>query len=79
MQETSEIENKFNITLYLKDSEQGIKLFCHYNSSAFSQQHIRNLLDQYLLLLFQIATDINKPCQAYSLNRAAIKLITCEI
>ena len=74
IQETSEIENKFNITLYLKDTEQGLNLFCHYNSSAFSHQHIRNLIDQYLLLLSQIATDINKPCQSYALNKGDNKI-----
>jgi len=42
---TAEIENKFNLTLYLKDSAAGLHLSCHYNSSAFSSEHIEQLID----------------------------------
>ena len=73
-QNTAEIENKFNITLYLKESATGISLSCHYNSSAFSTEHVDNLIHQYTTLLAQIAADINKPCYDYCLNNGEHKI-----
>ena len=71
---TAEIENKFNITLYLKDAADGLHISCHYNSSAFSSEHIENLIQQYINLLSQIAVDITQPCHQYCLNNGLHKI-----
>ena len=71
---TAEIENKFDITLYLKDSVDGVNISCHYNSSAFSSEHIEHLIQQYINLLSQIAVDMTQPCHQYCLNNGPHKI-----
>ncbi|MBL4658905.1 MAG: non-ribosomal peptide synthase/polyketide synthase, partial [Alcanivoracaceae bacterium] len=66
--ETAEIENKFNMTMYLIESEEGIHINCHYNRTLYDQAIIEQLLNQYVYLLTQIAEDSGQPCAAYSLN-----------
>lgn len=68
-QDPAELTNKFNLTLYLKDSAQGIKIYCHYNSALFTSEQVRIMLEQYTSLLSQLAFDVDKPCLAYALNR----------
>ncbi|MBL4661421.1 MAG: amino acid adenylation domain-containing protein, partial [Alcanivoracaceae bacterium] len=65
---TAEIENKFNMTLYLADTEGGIVVNCHYNSSLYDGRMIEQLLNQYTYLLSQIAQNSELNCTAYSLN-----------
>ncbi len=73
-EESAEIANKFNITLYLKDSEEGVGLVCNYNNSAFSHQHIENFIDQYISLLSQVAVNIEAKCDSYSLNETPMSV-----
>jgi len=77
--ETAEIENKFNITLYLRDSKYGVNIFCHYNSSIYSQQHIEQLISQYTSLLEQVVSEPQLSCEAYSLNQGVNKIHYTEV
>jgi non-ribosomal peptide synthetase component F len=65
---TAEIENKFNMTMYVADSQQGVNINCHYNSSLYNVRMIEQLLNQYTYLLTQIAENSDLDCRAYSLN-----------
>ncbi len=79
VQETAEIENKFNITVYLRDSESGVDIFCHYNSSVFSKHHIEQLFSQYKLLLSQIVNEPQLRCEAYCLNEGTSQINYAEV
>jgi amino acid adenylation domain-containing protein/non-ribosomal peptide synthase protein (TIGR01720 family) len=64
----AEIENKFNMSLYLAETEQGIEIICHYNSSLYSHKAIAQMLEQYRGLLTQVTENSELPCAAYTLN-----------
>ncbi len=74
IQDPAELENKFNLTLYLKDSAQGINIFCHYSSALFAPHQIQVMLQQYTALLAQVAFDAHKPCLTYALNQGLARI-----
>jgi amino acid adenylation domain-containing protein len=65
------VGNKFDITLYVTDSEEGIQLTCDYNSSVYHKSNIQILLEQYCSLLQQIAASVMEVCGQYDLRIAA--------
>ncbi|MBL4658906.1 MAG: amino acid adenylation domain-containing protein [Alcanivoracaceae bacterium] len=65
---TAEIENKFNMTLYLTDTGDDVKINCHFNNALYDLEMIEQLLNQYTYLLAQIAENSDLNCTAYSLN-----------
>ena len=69
--EGAEIEPKFNLTLYVEEDGDAIRLTCHYNRSLFSSAGMSCLLRQYVFLLEQIARSAQLPCGQYSLRPKA--------
>lgn len=51
----SEVDAKYDITLYAKEETDGIELQLVYNTDIFSKEHMKQLLNQYEYLLAQIA------------------------
>ncbi|MCQ4163486.1 non-ribosomal peptide synthetase [Tahibacter harae] len=68
IEEAPEIEAKFDLTLYVVDSADGVELTCHYARGAFARDSMAQMLRQYVFLLEQIAVDAEQPCLAYSLR-----------
>jgi len=63
-----EIEPKFNLTLYVEDDGDAIRLTCHYKRSLFSPSGMKYLLRQYAFLLEQVARNAQLSCSQYSLR-----------
>lgn len=59
--------SNFPLTLYAIDHTNGLKLELKYQQARFDQQHIDNLLDQYLYLIEQITEDPHRQPHGYSL------------
>jgi amino acid adenylation domain-containing protein len=68
LEASTEIEAKFDLTMYVQDDGADITLTCHYKRDTFSSAAVAHLLDQYVFLLEQVAADVCKPCGAYSLR-----------
>lgn len=65
---TEELENKFNLSLYLNDTGEGLDIYCHFNNTIFTQPDIQLILSQYRSLLTEAADNLDKPCGSYTLN-----------
>jgi amino acid adenylation domain-containing protein len=61
------MENKFDITLYVDDTDKGISFTCNFNTEKYSNKYIQLILDQTISLLHQVALDSGKPCGSYTL------------
>ncbi len=66
--DAAEIEPKFNLTLYVEDHDDAIRLTCHYKRDLFSSGGIKYLLRQYVFMLEQVARNAQLPCSQYSLR-----------
>jgi len=71
LNEISTLENKFNLTLYVAETSEGLALNCHFNSSLFSREAIDIILSQFNVLLTQIADKSELPCGEYGLTLAS--------
>ena len=58
---------KFDLTMYVNESVDGIDLRLVYNSRLYDRAHMGQLLDQYVHLLGQVAADPDQPIDAYTL------------
>ena len=58
---------KFDLTLYLKDSDDGLLLNLVYSADLYSRARMEELLDQYRLLLSQIVAQPDAAIESYSL------------
>lgn len=65
-----DIEPKFDLTLYVDDSAEGVELVCHYNVVLFAPGAIQHVLHQYVWLLEHVAQNAQLPCGDYSLQTA---------
>ena len=70
--EVEEIESKFLITLYIKDTHAGFQMNLSYRNNLFSEERMKEFLNQYLHLLDQIIKDQN-------LQLGEMDLVTKEI
>lgn len=66
-----ELSTKFDMTLYLAEQANGIRLTLVYNRDLFSEAKMIDFLEQYQLLLEQVVDNPNLPLHAYSLLTAA--------
>ncbi|GAB6041223.1 non-ribosomal peptide synthetase [Endothiovibrio diazotrophicus] len=58
---------KFDLTLYVRERADEIELQTVYNRALFTEKRIRTILDQYQHLLEQVAADVSRPIDDYSL------------
>ncbi len=58
---------KFDLTMYVNESADGIDLRLVYNSRLYDRAHMAQLLDQYVHLLAQVGADPDQPIGAYTL------------
>ena len=63
----SEVESKFDLTVYLSEREQRIHLSVVYNADLFSKERIEELLVQYEYLLDQVVAEPEAKIGGYSL------------
>ncbi|MEA2174839.1 MAG: hypothetical protein QOD00_2431 [Blastocatellia bacterium] len=70
-----EVGSKFDLTLYVEESEEGIKLDLLYNSDLFAAERMEEMLDQFLHLLEQIALSTSHRLSQYSLVTARARSI----
>ena len=63
-----EIRTKFDLTLYLSESKDGLDLYFSFDQNIYSTNSINVVLEQYVQLLKQVALDSTKPSHEYSLN-----------
>ena len=70
-----ETESKFDMTLYIRDETDCVLLDLVYNADLFSASRIRELLNQYHLLLQQIVIEPTRPAGEYSLVTPEAKRI----
>lgn len=63
------LESKFDMTLYVFETQQELTLQLHYNSELFAQARIETYLDQYLDLFAQIIGDSRRSIETFSLAR----------
>ncbi|WP_215396278.1 non-ribosomal peptide synthetase [Rheinheimera oceanensis] len=61
------IEGKFDITLYVNDTDNGMSITCNYNKEVYGGKYVGLMLDQLVCLLYKVAEDSSKPCGSYSL------------
>lgn len=55
--EVEEIESKFLLTLYIKDTNAGYQMNLSYRNNLFSEEWMKEFLNQYLHLLNQVVTE----------------------
>lgn len=68
LEASTEIEPKFDLTMYVQDDGDGITLTGHFRRDTLSFAAVAHLLEQYVFLLEQVASDVERPCGAYSLR-----------
>jgi amino acid adenylation domain-containing protein len=71
----AEAESKFDLTLYVREDDEGITLDFTYNADLFSQARAAEMLGQLGLLLTDIAGNPDKPVRNYSLLTSAAKAV----
>lgn len=62
-----QIKSKFDLTLYVDDSKDGLSFNSNFNTNKYSDEDICLLLNQVVVFLEQVATDSSKSCYSYSL------------
>jgi amino acid adenylation domain-containing protein len=62
-----EVESKFDLTLYVREQDQGLELDLVYNTSLFCQERMAEMLEQYKLLLAAAAQAPQEKIGHYSL------------
>ncbi len=70
--ETADIENKFDLTLYLSDGADGVQVHCHFNSLRFSETAVQCLLSHYVRLLQCVCDEPEAPLLSHALNDSSI-------
>jgi len=63
----ADIGSKFDMTLYVREHEEGIRLHLSYAAELFSAERIQEILRQYEYLLSQIVADPDRRIHEYSL------------
>lgn len=63
----TDLNNNFDLTLYLEERQHGIDLTLVYNRDLFREASMKELLAQYQLLLDQVVNKPDLPINAYSL------------
>ena len=61
------VDSKYDITLYLRPTADGIRLWLSYRSPLFSEDRMLGLLSQFMGLLSQIAANPDRSIREYSL------------
>jgi amino acid adenylation domain-containing protein len=62
------VESKFDLTVYVKEREQGLEFAWVYNADIFDQDRLVEMSRQYQQLLEQIAQDPDQTIASYSLR-----------
>lgn len=71
----AEVNSKFDVTLYAKESGRKIHFDLAYNTDLFSPARMQEMLDQFEYLLTQIVAHPDLPIQAYSLVTPAAQAL----
>ncbi len=71
----AEVNSKFDVTLYAKESGRKIHFDLAYNTDLFAPARMQEMLDQFEYLLTQIVAHPNLPIQAYSLVTPAAQAL----
>ncbi len=72
---TTEIGSKFDLTLYVEELSDGISLRLVYNTDLFAEDRMRELLEQYRHLLWQIAREPDTKISRFSLVTPAAQTV----
>ena len=64
----ADVGSKFNLTFYIMDDTDELRINCHFNNQYFSRKHVSIFLSQYAYLLEQITENIQQSIGSYSLN-----------
>ncbi|WP_445233601.1 amino acid adenylation domain-containing protein [Duganella rhizosphaerae] len=64
------LNNKFNLSLYVSEGEAdgAVGLYCTYNHRLLARADVELMLEQYLVLLAQVAADAGRRCGDYALR-----------
>ena len=73
-----EVASKLDLTLYVAEQEDGVKLRLVYNADLFNPERMQVFLNQYHHLLEQIVANPDKPISAYSLITSSSKLLLSD-
>lgn len=71
-------ESKFDMTMYVREKDDDVYLRLVYNADLFDQDRMSELLDQYVLLLSQIAENPEKEILSLSLLTSRAKKLLPE-
>ncbi len=71
----SEVNSKFDVTLYVKEVDSKIHLDLAYNTDLFAPARMQEMLDQFEYLLCQIVANPSLPIQSYSLVTPAAQTL----
>ncbi len=70
-----ETDSKFELTLYARPRPEGLVFLAVYNAELFSEERIRELLEQYKVLLGAIAENPDERIDRYSLVTSVAKTV----
>jgi amino acid adenylation domain-containing protein len=62
------VRHKFNLSLYVIDGTDGIQLYTSFDPAVLSRESVDIVMDQYLVLLEQIARNEHRECGKYWLR-----------
>ena len=65
--ERIDAESKFDLTFYIQDDAEGIRITAVYNRQLFMPERMEMMVEQYHYLLTQISQDATGPLHTYSL------------
>lgn len=67
------LDSKFDVTLYVAEQADGLKLSLLYNADLFDGTRMKDMLAQYALLLEQVCSDPERPIHRYSLVTSSMR------
>ena len=73
-----DIGSKFDLTMYVYESDDQFSLLLVYNSALYRAATMRDLLDQYVQLVDQVVADPTKPISSYSSSPALPRVLPDE-
>ena len=71
----SELDSKFDLTLYVGESDEQVGLFLVYNTDLYTEARMEALMAQFVSLVRQVIVNPDRSIQHYSLAPDAVKAV----
>lgn len=66
--DSAHIDSKFDMSLFISESDQGLKLSCVYQTALFRRRTLEALMESYRQTLLQLLADPDQPLSSYAVT-----------